>query len=112
MQVDTAAFDRLDKVIRNWSTRHSLIKPTLHRRANGPNYWYRLQIVEVWDSPEADEFVKDHFHSVNLDGCIKWVEEKLKDWPECNRKAWDMWDFKHRRDAEKFITLFHLSWIQ
>jgi hypothetical protein len=28
------------------------------------------------------------------------------------RMAWDMWDFKHRRDAEKFLTVFHLAWQQ
>jgi hypothetical protein len=26
--------------------------------------------------------------------------------------SWDMWDFKNRSDAEKFITVFHLSWAQ
>ena len=52
---------------------------------------------------------------LNKTNCIfpcAFVEEKLKDWPNCNRMAWDMWDFKSRREAEKFITLFHLSWDQ
>ena len=50
------------------------------------------------------------YNSMSLDKCVIWTEEKLQDWPECVRMAWDMWDFKHREDAEKFITLFHLSW--
>jgi hypothetical protein len=107
-----SALDELQAVIFQWSKKLSVIKPTLHRRANGSNYWYRLQLVEDWGSPEAEEFVNDHLHSVNLDNCVRWTEEKLKEWPNCNRKAWDMWDFKHRKDAEKFITLFHLSWVQ
>ena len=86
--------------------RNSVIKPTLHRRANGPNYWYRLQLVEETD----DEYVK--YPGLTLDYCVKWVESQLKDRPNCKRMAWDMWDFKSRRDAEKFITLFHLLWEQ
>jgi hypothetical protein len=104
------AFDELDKVIKEWAKMtNSTIKPTLHRRANGPNYWYRLQLVEDWGTVDD---AGSPMPSSSLDKCVKWVEEKLKDWPNCNRKAWDMWDFKHRRDAEKFITLFHLSWAQ
>ena len=100
------ALDDLQAVMFKWKDRISVIKPTLHRRANGPNYWYRLQLVELSDESEP------YPHSKNLDSCVNWVEEKLKSWPNCNRKAWDMWDFKHRKDAEKFITLFHLSWQQ
>jgi hypothetical protein len=106
-----SALDDLQAVMFKWKERSSVIKPTLHRRANGPNYWYRLQLVEDFGSDLANEFVNDHLHSRNLDNCVKWVEEKLKDWPNCNRMSWDMWDFKSRKEAEKFITLFHLSWV-
>ena len=105
-----SALDDLQSVMFKWKERSSVIKPTLKRRANGPNYWYRLHLVEDWGSDEADEFMNDHFQSKNLHSCVEWVEEKLKDWPDCKRMAWDMWDFKHRKDAEKFITIFHLSW--
>jgi hypothetical protein len=87
----------------------STINPTLHRRAYGRNYWYRLQLVQ--DFGTVDD-AGNTVPSRKLDECVKWVEEKLKDWPNCNRMAWDMWDFKHRKDAEKFITIFHLSWEQ
>jgi hypothetical protein len=88
-----------------WADRKSVIKPKLKRRANGPNYWYRLQFVDTTDT--------DHtWVNTKLDKRIDWVGEKLKDWPDCHRTAWDMWDFKHRKDAEKFITVFHLSWAQ
>lgn len=101
-----SALDELQAVMFKWKERNSVIKPTLHRRANRPNYWYCLQLVEETD----DEYVK--YPGLTLDHCVKLVEEKLKDWPNCNRMAWDMWDFKHRRDAEKFITLFYLLWEQ
>jgi hypothetical protein len=44
------------------------------------------------------------------DFMIKWTEEELIKWKDCRRIAWDMWQFKYKRDAEKFITLFHLIW--
>jgi hypothetical protein len=97
-----SALDDLQAVMFQWNDRLSVIKPTLHCRGNT----YRLQLVEE----SNDVYVKHP--GLTLDHCVKLVEEKLKDWPDCNRMAWDMWDFKHRKDAEKFITLFHLSWEQ
>ena len=104
-----SALDDLQSVIFQWIERVSMIKPTLHRRANGPNYWWRLQLVE--DFGITDD-AGNHYPTRKLDDCIKWAEEKLKEWPDCDRKAWDMWDFKSRREAEKFLTVFHLSWEQ
>lgn len=104
-----SALDDLQAVMFTWKERPSVITPTLHRRANGPNYWYRLQLIENFGTVDD---AGNHYPTRALDKCVDWVEEKLKDWPDCNRKAWDMWDFKHRKDAEKFITLFHLSWPQ
>lgn len=102
-----SALDELQAVIFHWQDNVSVIKPTLKRRANGPNYWYRLHLVE--DFGITDD-AGNHFPTRNLDECVKWTEEKLKEWPNCNRMSFDMWDFKHRKDAEKFITLFHLTW--
>jgi hypothetical protein len=105
-----SAIDEIQAVVFRWKNMYgSTIKPTLHRRANGPNYWYRLQLVEDFGSVDD---AGNHMPSRKLDECVKWVEDKLKDHPECNRMSWDMWDFKRRRDAEKFLTVFHLSWEQ
>ena len=101
-----SALDDLQAVMFKWKSQKSVIKPTLHQRVDGPNYWYRLQLVEE----TSDNYVKHP--GLTLDHCVKLVEEKLRNWPNCNRMAWDIWDFKHRKDAEKFITLFHLSWEQ
>jgi len=100
-----AALDDLQAVMFKWKENLSMIKPTLHRRANGPNYWYRLQLVE-----ESDD--NRNWYNQKFEDCVKWTDNKLKDWPDCKRMAHDMWDFKNRKDAEKFITLFHLSWEQ
>ncbi len=102
-----SALDELQAVMFEWTDQVSVIKPTLHRRANGPNYWYRLQLVE-----ESDDNSTRHNLFLKFEECVHWTDDKLKDWPNCKRMAYDMWDFKHRRDAEKFITLYHLSWAQ
>lgn len=100
-----SALDDLQAVIFQWKNKLSVIKPTLHRRANGPNYWYRLQFIEETDGEQR-------WYNQQLNECVEWTAERLKDWPDVRRMAFDMWDFKNRKDAEKFITVFHLSWQQ
>jgi hypothetical protein len=101
-----SALDELQAVMFKWKDQNSVIKPTLHRRASE---CYRLQLIEDFDSVDD---ASNSMPSRDFDDCVKWVESQLKDRPDCKRMAWDMWDFKHRRDAEKFITLFHLLWEQ
>ena len=102
-----SALNDLQAVMFKWKDRLSVIKPTLKRRANGPNYWYRLRLVD-----ETDEGNPNTWYNQQFDKCVNWTTEKLQGWPDCKRMSHDMWDFKHRKDAEKFITLFHLSWQQ
>lgn len=95
-----SALSDLQAVMFEWLNQDSMIQPTLCQTDIG----YRLQLVE---------FTEDNsYHTYKLDRCIEWVSDQLVDWADCRRIAWDMWNFKHRRDAEKFITLFHLSWQQ
>jgi len=95
-----SALDDLQSIMFRWKDQDLMIQPTLTKRNN----WYRLQLVELTED--------NSYHTNKLDRCIDWVNGQLKDWTDCKRMAWDMWDFKHRKDAEKFITLFHLSWQQ
>lgn len=97
-----SALDDLQAVMFQWKDQMSVIKPKLHLLKSG---WWRLQYVE-------EMFDDSYYQTYRFDNCIRWTDEKLKDWPDCKRMSWDMWDFKHRSDAEKFITLFHLSWEQ
>ena len=101
-----SALDDLQSVMFKWKDQQSVINPTLHRRSPG---CYRLQLVE--DFGTVDD-AGNSMPSRSLDECVNWTAVKLKDWPNCNRMAWDMWDFKHLKDAEKFLTVFHLSWVQ
>ena len=100
------ALDDLQAVMFKWKDYTSVIKPKLDCRGIGTGVrWWRVQLVEefddvlIWTTPK-------------LDSCADWVDKTLKDWPNVKRMSFDMWDFKHRKDAEKFITLFHLSWEQ
>ena len=49
-------------------------------------------------------------NNIILDDIIAWSEEILKKWTTCKRTSWDSWEFKSKRDAEKFQTIFYLSW--
>ena len=93
------ALDDLQAVVFEWRDRNLMIKPTL-RQLTGTHSW-RLQLVELTED--------NSYHTNKLDRCIEWVNGQLENWTDCNRTAWDMWDFKSKKDAEKFITLFHLS---
>ena len=48
----------------------------------------------------------------NLDEKCEWAADQLKSWPNCQRLAWDMWQFNYRKDAAKFRTLFTLKWAR
>ena len=103
-----SAFDDLQAVIFQWRDQGNLmIKPKIFRRAKGPNYCYRLQFVD-----ESDPKSSQSWYNLKFEDCMQWTEKSLKTWPDCYRKTFDTWDFKQRRDAEKFITVFHLAWPQ
>jgi hypothetical protein len=94
--------DELAKALKNWTTMSipSRVIPNLkHRR----NYGWVVDLVL--------EHGNDHYDGL-LDSRVEWVCNQLKDWPDCRRTAWDMWSFKSKRDAEKFITLYTLTWAQ
>jgi len=48
----------------------------------------------------------------SLDARVIWAAHQLDTWENVSRQAWDMWHFKHKRDAEKFITLYNLKWAE
>jgi len=48
----------------------------------------------------------------NLHEAVSWTVEQLKEWPSVRRTAYDVWEFKRRRDAEKFQILFNIKWAR
>lgn len=76
-----SALDDLQAVMFEWTYRQSVIKPKLHLRESK---WWRVQLVE-----EADDDVSA-WTTTKLDKSVEWAEEHLKDWPNCNRMAWEI----------------------
>jgi len=48
----------------------------------------------------------------NLDQRVIWSYKQLETWDNVSRQAWNMWHFKRKKDAEKFITLYNLTWAE
>lgn len=43
---------------------------------------------------------------------VDWSTDQLKSWQDVRRTSYDTWEFKRKRDAEKFQTLFNLKWAR
>ena len=79
-----SALDDLQAVMFEWKDQDTVIKPKL-RQLTG-RYSWRLQIVD------EDSFLANGgdfagmpgFNSSELDTCVNWTEEKLKEWPLYN----------------------------
>ena len=98
----------LDQVMSQWiQSIPPTIKPILHREKNRK---WSIQLMEVW--PDDEEDVKFYTGSSPLDERVEWTFQTLQTWKKTNRTAWDKWIFDSKRDAEKFITLYSLTWAQ
>jgi hypothetical protein len=102
MQSLSASLDELGQVLKLWTTMNipSEVKIKLKHRAQ---YGWVIDLVV---KPGND--YQPHL----LDERAEWCYQQLKDWPMCQRTAWDMWSFQSKHDAEKFITLYTVQWAQ
>lgn len=41
-----------------------------------------------------------------------WIHDTLAKWKNVELVGVEVYKFKHKKDAEKFITLFNLKWAQ
>jgi hypothetical protein len=74
-------------------------------RYKGSRKW-TVSIEEDWQSvDDAGNYVNSSKHHK----IIEWAEEELKKW-KCRRTAWHIWEFSSKREADKFILLFHMTW--
>lgn len=87
-----------------WANKMALeqitIEAKLYRRKNK----WALVLEEHW--PYETPPIGDN----GLDERINWCVEKLKDWPGCKRMAYDQFWFDKKIEAEKFITMYTLTW--
>ena len=103
-----SAIDELEAVVFQWRDQcNTKINPVIFQMANNTCHRYRLQFVD-----EDDPQVSRGWRSQKFEDCMQWAELTLSSWPDCSQTKFDTWDFKYRNDAEKFATVFHLSWQQ
>lgn len=72
-----------------------------------------VRIHEDWDKTPSEEYYQYYTASDEaLEEKLLWATEQLSTWPNVKRLGFDRWSFSKKRDAEKFITLFNLTWAQ
>lgn len=69
-------------------------------------YWR----VTLQDSHQSAEWTPVWIDPGAVDERVNWTSEQLLHWSGVRRMAYDMWYFQHKRDAEKFQTLYNLKW--
>ena len=86
----------LEQVMHSWvNPQPFTVKIELTReRLKNRNTKWRLRLVSNGPTDEQ----------------VDWTAETLKNWSTVRRTAWDIWVFDSKRDAEKFITLYNLTW--
>jgi hypothetical protein len=92
-------------VLQEFMNRGPQIKPKL-RLAN--RIWV-LKIAEDWG---IFHDAGNSYDTPSLDQRVIWSAKQLETWDNVSRQAWNMWHFKRKKDAEKFITLYNLVWTE
>ncbi len=67
------------------------------------NSWF-LTLEELW----GDEFLS--VDSQKLDDRLTWAKDELSAWPNVIQTAWNQWIFISKKEAEKFLVVYHLTW--
>jgi len=97
----------LDQVVKNWvMSDQPDIKLLITKISN--NSW-RLDVEEQWDSG-VDEY--KYSGSLRLDQAVKWITKELESWPNVTRKSYTHWNFRSKKEAEKFKIVFGLKWLE
>lgn len=92
------------------------IEPAYHKymKILNEGIKFKVELIRISNN-------KCQIHIRELEGLIEfgeldekcvWAADQLNSWPDCHRVSWDRWQFNHRKDAEKFRTLFTLKWAQ
>jgi hypothetical protein len=95
------SINQLEQVLRSWRMSEPSIRVEISQTL-GPHW--TLTLHEEW----PNDF--NHGNSSMLDDRVDWTCTKLNIWPGCTRIAWNMWRFNNKTEAEKFLTVFYLSW--
>ena len=98
LQALEPAYDELKDIM---DSGHRVVPELDHIRTG-----WRITLKERFN--KSNDYATLEYNS--LDTHVEWADQQLKDWPGAQRTAWDMWVFKDKAEAEKFMTLFYLSW--
>lgn len=93
----------LDRVMKDWASSN---EPTIKLNMFSRSGRWLVELVEVW----PDDI--HNYGKSTLDDKVEWTYQQLKSWPDVSRSSWDMWSFKFKHDAEKFVTLYTLLWAR
>ena len=64
-----------------------------------------------WEVSFEEQYHLGHFtNSIRLNDIISWSNKTLARWENCKQISKNTWEFNSKRDAEKFQTIFYLSW--
>jgi hypothetical protein len=89
------------------------IGPTIRPSILKNQYGYRVLLEEFWHDDIKTEYYDTHGSgSCILDQRVEWVTKELEKWHNVQRTAWDMWQFKYKKDADQFILLYYLKWAK
>jgi hypothetical protein len=80
------------------------IKSSLYQ--NSLKKW-QVTLLEVWPSN-----ITYTLSTETLDKRVDWTTELLQDWKGVRRTAWDSWSFLSKKDAERFLIIYGLTWNQ
>ena len=77
------------------------IKSTIEKSGRG---W----ILSIFEDFSSVDDAGNSFPSSDLKEQVDWTVKQLED--KARRMSWNMWKFKTKCDAEKFITVYYLVW--
>lgn len=80
-------------------------------RASKSGHGWELVFEEVWPDDVTNEYTTRPDWPM-LEDRIDWINEQLTKQKNCVRIDTGAWQFQNKHDAEKFITLYHLTWTK
>lgn len=93
---------------------YDILKETMHTGSKiVPNL---VNVKNKWTVKLQEEWIVDSdFRPIttdNLSEAVDWTINQLKNWTTVRRTSYDIWEFKSKKDAEKFQILFNLKWAR
>lgn len=91
-------FTELEKAVRSWRRNTPKVKLSRSKLSTG----WMLAIYADIDENDTDLDYRD------LEKYLKWAASQLKDWPDVYKTGYNTWIFTHKKDIDKFATLFFI----